>query len=163
MSAHPADHRSVNAGPRRSPIFRFFVIAMVLLMSPIFVLGATVAATGVATVRISEAGPDGTNLWIPVPALLMDVAVATVPRLIPGHELDDARREIGPYLPMLRELTDAIEDLPSATLVEVQSRYEHVRVAKMGRNFEVTVEGPDGNVRVSVPARLAGRALDIFD
>lgn len=161
MSAYPAS-RPAHPDRRRSPIFRFFVIAMIFLLSPIFVLGATVVATGVATVQVSEAGPDGMNLWIPVPALLMDVAVAALPRLMPAHEMDDVRREIGPYLPMLREFTDAIEDLPSATLVEVESRHEHVRVAKRGRNFEVTVHGPDGDVRVSVPARLAGRALDIF-
>lgn len=155
-------HRSAQTSRRRSPLMRFLVIALILLMTPIFALGATVAATGVATVQISEAGPDGVNLWIPVPALLFDVAVAAVPRFLPEHELDDARREVAPYLPMLRDLADAIEDMPSATFVEVESGSEHVRIMKEGRNFKIHVESPDANVRVTVPARLFGRSLDIL-
>ena len=141
---------------------RFFVIGLILLMAPIIALGATVAATGVATVRVAESGPDGVDLWIPVPALLFDVAVATVPRLMPEYELEQARREIEPYLPMLRDLAEVVEDLPSATLVQVESRRERVRIAKEGRNFEILVESDDADVRVTVPARLFGRTLDIF-
>lgn len=161
MSTH--EHRSARTSrKRRSPLMRFLVIALILLMTPIFALGATVAATGVATVKISEAGPDGVNLWIPVPALLFDVAVAAAPRFMPEHELEDARREVEPYLPMLRDLADAIEDMPSATFVEVESGGERVRVAKEGRNFEIHVDSRDADIRVTVPARLFGRSLDIF-
>lgn len=141
---------------------RFLAIALICLMTPIFVFGATVAATGVATVRVAESGPDGVNLWIPVPALLFDVAVSAAPRFMPEHELDQARREVEPYLPMLRELADAIEDMPSATLVQVESRNEQVRIVKDGRNFQIHVESDDADVRVTVPARLFGRSLDIF-
>ena len=163
MSAHSNSPRHRARSPRKhSPLMRFLVIALILLVTPIFALGATVAATGVATVEVSEAGPDGVNLWIPVPVVLFDVAVAAVPRFLPQHELDDARREVQPYLPMLRDLADAIEDMPSATFVEVESGREHVRIAKEGRNFEIRVESPDANVRVTVPARLFGRSLDIF-
>ena len=151
---------------RRSPMMRFFVIALLCLLAPIFVFGATVAvtvaATGVATVRVSEPGPDGVDLWIPVPAVLFDLAIAAAPQFMPEYELEDARREVGPYLPMLRELADAIENLPSATLVEVETGRESVRISKEGRNFEIRVDSDDANVRVTVPARLFGRSLDIF-
>ena len=167
---HPSPSPAVQAihgrprkPPRRSRLSRLVAIALLFLFMPIFVFGATVAATGTVTVRVAEHGPDGVNLWIPVPALLVDVAVMAVPLVMPDDALADARRELAPYRHQIRALAEALEEVPSGSvLVDVRDGNEHVRITKDWRNFEVTVESPDTDVQVSVPARLLSRSLDIF-
>ncbi|MCG8462454.1 MAG: hypothetical protein MI919_39725 [Holophagales bacterium] len=162
---HPGrnHHGRTRGRARRSRLGRFLAFALLLLFMPIFVFGATVAATGTVTVQVAEHGPGGVNLWIPVPALLVDVAVMAVPMVIPDDALADARREIAPYRHQIRALAEALEQVPAGSvLVDVRDGSEHVRIAKDWRNFEITVESPDTDVKVSVPTRLLSRALDIF-
>lgn len=148
-------------GPRKSRFKRFVAIALLLLFMPIFVFGATVAATGTVTVSVQE--KDGVNLWIPVPALLFDIAVFAAPRLMPEDALEEARHELAPYYDTLSALAHEIEKIPAgAVLVEVQDGDEHVRIAKEWRSFEITVDSNDADIRVSVPARLLSRGLDIL-
>lgn len=154
-------HPEQSPRPRKSRFKRFVAIALLLLFTPIFVFGATVAATGTVTVSVQEKG--GTDLWIPVPALLFDLAVFAVPHIVPEDELADARREIAPYLDTLTALAHEIESIPAgAVLVEVQDGNEHVRITKEWRSFEILVDSDDADVRVSVPARLLSRGLDIM-
>lgn len=156
---HPAP-----AQPRpKSRFTRFVTIALLLLFMPIFAFGATVAATGTITVSVQESGPDGVNLWIPVPALVADLALFAAPMLIPDEALEEARRELAPYQDQIEALAEAIEDVPAGSvLVDVRDGNEHVRISKDWRNFEISVESPDANVNVSIPARLLSRSLDIF-
>lgn len=147
--------------PRPSSRFsRFVVIALLIFFLPIFVFATTVAATGVVTVEVHEHGEDGVDLYIPVPALLFDVAVWIAPKVIPAAELADARREIAPYREGLAAFAAELESCPPGVLVEIESAEEHVRIVKSWRSFEIDVQSPDANVSVSVPARLLGRALD---
>ena len=84
------------AQPRRKSRFaRFVTFALLLLFMPIFAFGATVAATGTITVSVQEAGPDGVNLWIPVPALMADLAIFAAPMIMPDDALEglEARHE----------------------------------------------------------------------
>ena len=162
---HPSapDPRAARPMPRRpSPLTRFLVIVLILLVTPIFVLGATVAATGTVTVSVRESGPNGANLFIPVPALLFDVAVATLPMLIPEHERGEARRAIAPYRPTLEAIADELEDCPPGVLVEIQQDGEEIRIRKTRRSYQIEVDGDDADVRIGVPARLLGRALDVI-
>jgi hypothetical protein len=145
----------------RSRFSRFVAIALVIFFLPIFALATTVAATGVVTVEVHEQGADGVDLYIPVPALLFDVAVWAAPKVIPPEELADMRREVAPYRNGLEALAAELEKCPSGVLVEVESPGEHVRIVKTKRSFEIEVRSPDANVSVSVPARLLGRALDL--
>ncbi len=147
--------------PRRR-LNRFIAFALLCLITPIFVFGATVAATGTVQVRVDERGPDGANLWIPVPAILFDLALFAAPRLVPPQEMAEARKEIEPFLPALRQLADAIEDMPNATLVEVESPGEHVKISKRWGTFYVEVHDQDADVSVQIPARLFSSALGIF-
>lgn len=137
------------------------LIAVFFLMSPFLALGATVAATGTISVTVHD---EHNNLWIPVPALLLDIAVFALPRLMPEEDLDTMRRELAPYRDSLNHLANEIEAIPAGSVIlQVDSGREQVMITKDWRNFEIDIQGDDGRVHVSVPARLLGRMLDILD
>jgi len=144
----------------RSHFSRFVTIALILFFAPIFVFGATIAVTGIVTVDVRTA--DGPDIYVPVPALLFDIAVLLVPLVVPDEALADARREVAPYRESLELIADELRDCPSGTLVEVRGRDEHVKVTKSWRSFEVKVDTEDAYVDVKVPARLMSRALDVL-
>ena len=148
--------------PRHRPFTRYIAFALLIFLMPIFAFATAVAATGTVTVRVHERGPDGVNLYIPVPALLVDLIVFAAPRLMPEDALAEARQEIAPFREGLAILAEEIESCPSGVLVDVRTPDEHIRVTKSWRSFEVSVDSADADVRVSVPARLAGRVLDVL-
>ena len=94
--------------------------------------------------------------------LLVDLAVFVAPRVLPDEALAEARREIDPFRDGLEALAEEIEHCPQGVLVDVHTGDEHIRVVKGWRSFEVTVDSEDVDVHVSVPARLAGRVLDVL-
>jgi hypothetical protein len=146
--------------PRR-PFVRYVAVALLILFTPIFVLGATVAATGTIMVEVHE-HQDGVNLFVPVPALLVDLAVMAAPHIIPPEELADMRREIAPWRDTIESIAEQLEDCPDTVLVEVKSRDENVRITKKNRSFYIAVDSLDANVNVTIPARLLSRALDVL-
>lgn len=146
--------------PQRRNFSRFATIALILFFAPIFVFGATIAVTGLVTVDVRTA--DGPNVYVPVPALLFDIAIFLAPLVLPDDALADARREVAPYKESLDLIADELRDCPSGTLVEVKGRDEHVKVTKSWRSFEVKVDTEDTYVDVQVPARLMSRALDVL-
>ncbi len=151
------------AKPKKTSFLkRLLAFAVICAFTPILVFGATVAATGTVQVSVREKGPDGTHLWIPVPAIFFDAALFAAPRLIPPEDMADIRADIEPFLPAMRQLAQAIDDLPNATLVEVESPGEHVKIAKRYGSFHIDVHDRDSDVHVQLPARLASRALGIF-
>jgi hypothetical protein len=145
---------------RQSRLSRYLTIALILLVTPIFVFGAALAVTGFVTVEVYEEG--GTNLYIPVPALLFDVAIFVAPMVMPDQALADARREIEPYRDALVTLAEELEDCPSGVLVDYRGNDERVQISKGWRSFKVDVDSDDTEVHVKVPARLMSRALDVF-
>lgn len=147
---------------RRRPYLKWIAIAMVCLMSPFFALAAAVVATGTVTVEVDEQRADGTHLYLPVPALMFDLAVFAAPMLIPDDALVEVRREIAPYRQGLQEMAESLEDMPSGVLVEVHSDNEQVRITKKGRTFHIQVQDGDTNVSVALPARLLSRSLDVI-
>ena len=155
---HPHDPNA----PRRRPFLRYVAIALIILLMPFFALATTIAATGTVTVSVHERGPDGVRLYIPVPALLLDAAVAFAPMVIPEEDLQEARREIAPYREAIEALAQQLEDMPAGVLVDVHSGDEHVRITKSWRSFEVEVDSPDTDVHVSVPSRMLSRVLDVL-
>lgn len=145
---------------QRRTFSRFVTIALILFFAPIFVFGATIALTGMVTVDVRTA--DGPNVYVPVPALLFDIAVFLAPLVVPDDALADARREVEPYRESLELIADELRECPSGTLVEVKGRDEYVKVTKSWRSFEVKVDTEDADVNVKVPARLMSRALDVL-
>ena len=148
--------------PKPSRFKRYVAIALIALAMPFLLLGTAIAATGTVTVKVAEAGPDGTRLYIPVPALLFDAALFVVPWVIPDEALEDARREIAPYRDSLRSFAHEIESIPSGVLVEVKDGDEEVRITKSWRTFDIEVDSDDTDIRISMPARLLSRSLDIL-
>ena len=147
--------------PRR-PFTRYVALALLVFLMPVFAFGAAVAATGTVTVSVHERGEGGVRLYLPVPALLVDLAVFAAPRVMPEDALAEARREIEPFRDALAALAEELERCPEGVLVDVRTPSEHVRVVKGWRSFEVTVDSDDVDVRVSVPARLASRVLNVL-
>lgn len=148
--------------PRRRPYLRWTAIALICLMSPFFALAAAVAVTGTVTVEVEEKSVDGTQLYLPMPALVFDLALLAAPLIIPDEALAEARREIAPYRQGLREMARGLETMPSGVLVEVRSDGEQVRITKQGRAFHIRVQSEDADVSIAVPARLLGSALDLI-
>lgn len=116
-------------------------------------LAATVAASGIVTVRVQESGPDGVRLFVPVPAAALDLGLGVATLAIPAGELAGLRAEAAPYHEALGALARGLEDCPDATLVEVVTDRESVRVTKRGGTLVIDVDADDGRVRVALPAR----------
>ncbi len=125
-------------------------------------LAAVVVKDGFVTVAVEEHGADGTRLTIPVPASLLNLALHLAPAIIPEEELAKVRREIGPYASALRAAAEALEDCPEARIVDVRTDNETVQVVKGRKNFTVDVRSSDADVRVSVPADILTRVLNVF-
>ncbi|MEM1202839.1 MAG: hypothetical protein AAGN66_06375 [Acidobacteriota bacterium] len=159
-SHHPAHGAQP---PRRTrPFVRLVAFALLALFMPIFVFGATVAATGTVMVQVHERGPDGVHLLVPVPALLFDVAAFAVPRMLPQDALAEVRRELEPIRPALDAMAQELLECPPGVLVEVRDGAERVHVIKERRTYRIEVHSDDADIEVSVPARLLGKSLDIF-
>ncbi len=123
-------------------------------------LAAAVVHSGLISVSVQEKTADGTRIFLPVPAALIELGASTLPLVMPERELARARREIAPYRQGLRQLASELDDMPSATLVTVESAKERVKVAKQGRNLTIEVHSDEADVRVSLPAASLGRLLD---
>jgi hypothetical protein len=122
-------------------------------------LAATVMTTGLVTVSVEESGPGGTDVFVPVPAIALDLGLGIAAIAMPPEERERLRAEVAPYAPTLREIADELEHMPDATLVEVVSDRESVRVAKDGRHFVIDVDSPDGQVHVRLPAATMSKVV----
>lgn len=144
------------------------LIALTVASAMVFVgtgvaLAAAVASTGVVTVDVREEGPSGTRLLVPVPALVLDLGLGVAQLAVPRDELARIRAEVRPFAPGITELARELERCPDATLVEVTSDRESVRVTKRGHTFVVDVDGHDGQVRVVLPARTLTRVARFLE
>ena len=89
-------------------------------------------------------------------------AAALVPatlRFLPNHDLEDASRNLRPYLPIIDAAIPALEDCPDGVLVEVANNRDHVLVTKRGRSIIVDVNDSADTVHVSVPLRAAQSSI----
>jgi hypothetical protein len=131
-------------------------IGAVLAAIPL-ALGAAVGATGVVIVDVKESGPNGHRIVLPVPLLLAETAVRFAP-IGKGPRLSDMG-EAARYLPVAEGVLAALADSPDAELVRVDDRDEHVRIAKVGKMLEITVDSSREKVRVNVPLSAASEVL----
>lgn len=144
-------------------------ILLVLVLGAGILVAGTVVATGVVSVRVQESGPDGLDLYLPVPAALVETTISLAPvvaRLASDdfdREMDRLRIEIGPWMGAVASVLDELGRLPDATLVEVEGPGEHVVVRKRGRSLHVLVDEPGGRVSVVVPVRLVQRLHHLLD
>ena len=125
------------------PVMKLVLAGAVAI--PVLTAGA-VAVTGVAVVDVQQRG--GRHIFVPVPLALAQVAAAFVPerktRLHLGH---DAAR----YLPVAREMLQALGDAPDGELVQVEEPEHRVSIVKEGGTLRIHVEDKDERVDVNVP------------
>lgn len=133
---------------------------LVLILGSGLLLAGTIAATGLVTVRVNEQGPEGTNLYMPVPAGFLYLGVAALPYVLSEEDLAEIRADLGEVGPAIAALGEALEDCPDAVLVDVQDHGESVRITKRGRSLLIHVDDGRDQVRISVPAALVSRTVN---
>jgi len=128
-----------------------------LLLGSGFLLAASIVQTGLVTVKVHESGPDGTHLYLPVPAILVHAGLTVLPALIEDDVWEDVRCDLGEWAPVAAEALRSVEDAPDAVLVEVENERESVRIEKVGRSLEIRVRDGKDSFEISLPASLLGR------
>jgi hypothetical protein len=128
-----------------------------LLMGSGFLLAASIVQSGLVTVKVHESGPDGTRLYLPVPAVIVHAGLSVLPALIEEDVWEEVRTDLGEWAPVAAEALRAVEDSPDAVLVDIENDHESVRIEKDGRTLEIQVRDGKDRFEISVPASLLGR------
>lgn len=129
----------------------------ILILGSGFLLAASVVHTGLVTVKVNESGPDGTHLYLPVPAILVHAGMTVLPALVEDNVWEEVRTDLGEWGPVAAEVLRAVEDSPDAVLVDIENDREHVRIEKDGRTLEIRVRDGRDSFEISLPASLLGR------
>jgi hypothetical protein len=128
-------------------VFRNILLGM---LSIVLLTGLVAYSEGAVMVSVRERKPEGTRIWLPVPALLVEIGM----RFVPAEQLRDASAQIRPWLPAIRAASTELERCPDATLVAVESRTEQVQVSKRGDSMQIDVQNEEETVHVSVPVEF---------
>lgn len=146
-------------------IAKIFIIlfgAVVVFFSlAVGVTAASIYRSG--TIAVDVEPSDGSQISVHVPAALINLAIAVVPHQVQVDALEDAAREVEPFLDAVHALGDELADLPDFVLVEVTGADEHIRIEKLDGRLIVLVESDDERVHVSVPVRTVERLVDKFE
>ena len=124
-----------------------------------FALATVVVNSGLLTVKVEDRSADGVNVFVPVPAALIELGAASLPLLMPAEDLAKMRRELAPIAGPLRRLSSELASCPDTVLVRVESKKEQIEVRKQGDSLKISVHTDDTDVRVSVPANALNRLL----
>jgi hypothetical protein len=134
----------------------FLAKAALGLGAMVAVAGAYVFHEGVIRVDVDENRMDGSHVHVWVPATVVPVGLAVVPR----SKLEKAACQVRPFLPMLRELSKELKKYPDAELVDVRDAHQHVRVAvRSGRLYVDAVDNGE-NIHVSFPVETISDVAD---
>jgi hypothetical protein len=131
------------------------MVKLLAVLSVPAALVAGVASLGIVVVDVREGGPAGTHIVVPVPLVLAQAALAFVPDEKVRVKLDRAEK----YLPLAREVLDALAQGPDGELVRVEEPGEEVVITKEGDTLHVRVQDQGDDVTVNVPLRLAMAAV----
>lgn len=139
-------------------LFVAVLIFAVLVVGSGTLLAASVVRSGLVTVKVHETSPHGVkHLYLPIPAGLVDLGLDLAPVLAGRDVFDEMRSDLGDMRPAVAAALTGLEEAPDAVLVDVQDAHERVRIVKEGSSLEIQVDGPEGQVEISVPASLLGR------
>jgi len=129
------------------------VIKMVLVggLAASAVAAAGVAATGVVVVDVKQPR-GGHHIIVPVPLALAQTAAAFAPEERTRIHLD---AQAARYLPVAREVLQALADAEDAELVRVEEAGKQVSSRNEGDLLRIDVEDGDTHVKVKVPISLA--------
>jgi hypothetical protein len=119
-------------------------------VSLVALTGAFVYEQGAVRVEVREKARGGEHIRLAVPALVAPIAA----RLVPREKLRRASRDLQQWLPAIEVASEELLRCPDGPLVEVDSRTEHVRIAKQGDSLVVDVDDPGETVHVSFPLRM---------
>jgi hypothetical protein len=119
------------------------------VLGVVLLLGLVVYSEGAVTVYVHEK-PQGTRIWLPVPALLVEAGMS----FVPDGDLRKASRQIRPWLPAIQAASAELERCPDATLVEVKDSKEHVLISKHGDTLRIDVEDDSDTVHIALPVGL---------
>lgn len=108
------------------------------------------AGTGVAWVDVKDPR-EGMHIVVPVPLILAQTAAAFVPTPKAHVNLGKAKQ----YLPVAREVVEALKESPDGELVRVEERDEEVVIRKVGQVLEIRVKDGGDDVAVNVPLDAA--------
>jgi hypothetical protein len=122
---------------------------MVLLTGTLVVAGI-VADAGIISVRVHEKKPDGTNVRLYVPAIVVPIGM----KFAPEKELNRAAEQAKEFLPALRIAAEELARIPDGPLVEVTSPKEKVSIVKSGSLLVIDVDDAGETVHVSVPIQM---------
>jgi hypothetical protein len=131
------------------------------VLGAVLLLGLVVYSEGAVTVYVHEK-PQGTRIWVPVPALLVEAGVS----FVPNDQLREASRQIRPWLPAIQAASAELERCPDATLVEVKDSREHVLISKQGDTLRIDVEDETDTVHIALPVHVVNslaRQLEASD
>jgi hypothetical protein len=131
------------------------MVKLLAILSVPAALAAGVASLGIVVVDVREGGPAGTHIVVPVPLVLAQAALAFVPEEKVRVKLERAEK----FLPLAREVLDAIAQGPDGELVRVEEPGEEVVITKDGDTLHVRVQDKDDDVTVNVPLQLAMAAV----
>ena len=123
---------------------------LLVVVGAVLLTGLVAYSEGAVMVYVQEKKPEGHRLWVPVPALLVDLGV----RFVPDERLRDALRDLQPWLPAIEAASHELKRCPDGLLVEVQDPTDHVTVSKGGDVLRVDVDSETDTVHVSVPISL---------
>ncbi|PYV03072.1 MAG: hypothetical protein DMG26_10090 [Acidobacteria bacterium] len=130
---------------------RLLIQRILLVIVGVALLTGLVAySQGAVIVYVHEKKPEGHRIWVPAPALLVDLGV----RFVPEERLRDALQDLRPWLPAIEAAGHELERSPDGLLVEVKDRTDHVMVSKGGDVLRVDVDSETETVHVSVPISL---------
>ncbi len=111
--------------------------------------GAFVYHVGAVWIDVREKKPGGEHIRLVVPAIVAPVAAMMVPKA----KLQEAPRELQQWLPTIEAATEELSRCPDTVLVQVESRKEHVKIAKVGDHLVIDADDPGETVHVSFPIR----------
>ncbi len=120
------------------------------IFGAVLLMGLVAYSEGAVTVYVREKQPQGARIWLPVPALLVEVGM----RFAPPAKLREASTQIRPWLPAIEAASNELARCPDATLVEVKNATEHVLIAKQGDILRIEVDDDNDTVHVSVPVEF---------
>jgi len=127
-------------------IFLGFLIIFLLF-------GAYAVHAGVAVVQVES--PD-TQLWIPVPIALGQLAASFIKLPLSKRE---KFRELLQYRELLQEGVNELVNMPDADLVEIRKADEHVLIYKRGNHLLLDAYNRDDEVKIRIPIQSVQRLL----
>lgn len=96
---------------------------------------------------VVEVRSSGAHLSFPIPLAAVEAALW----LIPGTELEEIQRRLGPHRNLLPRVLKLLEDCPDATFLEFRDGGTWLSVSKTGKRLVVIVSTPEEQVLARIP------------